>query len=387
MSKKKRIFSFILLFIFLSLNKIDVFAKEELNYVKCGTARGIPKPVPQLTTIAYNFLIIGTPIILVAFSVVTLIKAIASTKEEEITKAKGKLVKKLIITAIIFLTSFVVQFAVNRVSQSATDKDTFAKCTSCFLYYSTRNCPVDEKGSGNDVTSNIVVPQDPNLNQGGSNITSNTRSSSTGDFTNDEIDKLALFTMSFEGGLDSNGVPLYNNFGECYALSSSEHSITIGAGGWMGQTGQKLLKRIRTNHPDVFNRLDTEGIGNDLDNADWGHYCIKKGSAKAKAIIAIITSDEGKKEQDIQIREDMVDYIKEANERFNLHDKKAIAMYMNVRHIFGPNNLQARLFNKITEPYTYEKIYNFIMTDPNFNYMDGYKNRYTACKKWIEENM
>ena len=50
--------------------------------------------------------------------------------------------------------------------------------------------------------------------------------------------------MSKEGGLDSNGVPVYDNFGECYELSAYERSITIGAGGWMGQTGQKLLKHF-----------------------------------------------------------------------------------------------------------------------------------------------
>ena len=193
--------------------------------------------------------------------------------------------------------------------------------------------------------------------------------------------------MSWEGGLDSNGVPLYNNFGECYALSESEHSITIGAGGWMGQTAQKLLKRIRTNYPETFKKLDTENISSDLDNSDWGKYCISKDSAKAKAIINIITSGDGKKEQDALIREDMVEYIKEANDRFDLHDKKAIAMYLNVRHIFGPNNLQTRLFDKMTKPYTYEQVYNILINDSNFNYRDGYVNRYKASKEWIDKNL
>ena len=388
--KKKRYMYLLFGFILFNFNKLSVLAKEtDITYVKCGTARGIPEPVPQLTTLAYNLLIFATPLVLVAFSIVTLIKALASTKEEEITKAKGKLIKKLIITAIVFLTAFIVRFAVNRVATASTDKNTFAKCTSCFLYHSRRNCPYDEKGSGNDVTNVTTIPDDPTRSRGDSNIVSNSTSNkiNTGDFTDKEIDGLARFTMSYEGGLDSNGVPIYSNFGECYALSSSEHSITIGAGGWMGQTGQKLLKRIRTNHPDVFNRLDTQGIGNDIDNADWGHYCVGANSDKAKAIIAIITSEEGKKEQDIQIREDMVEYIKEANERFDLHDKKGIAIYMNVRHIFGPNNLQSRLFDKLTKPYTYEQIYNFIMTDSNFNYKEGYKNTYNASKEWIDKNL
>ena len=43
-------------FILFNIDKVHVFAKEELSYVKCGTSTGIPRPVPQLTTIAFTFL-------------------------------------------------------------------------------------------------------------------------------------------------------------------------------------------------------------------------------------------------------------------------------------------------------------------------------------------
>ena len=34
---------------------------NNLEYVKCGNAAHIPKPVPQLTTVAYTLLIVATP--------------------------------------------------------------------------------------------------------------------------------------------------------------------------------------------------------------------------------------------------------------------------------------------------------------------------------------
>lgn len=176
MNKKTKIFVvFYFLVVALILIKVDnigSIARTTLEYVKCGNSHGIPKPIPQLTTIAFTFLLVVTPILLIAFSIITLIKAISSSNAEEIGKAKTKLLKKLIISAIIFLVSFLVQFIVNRVITNSSDKNTFAKCMSCFLYYSDTNCPVDSSGSGNGVTSNTTTPPDKHNNRG-SNRNSN----------------------------------------------------------------------------------------------------------------------------------------------------------------------------------------------------------------------
>ena len=189
MREKKRIIKviyFIILGVILfNFNKLSVLAKEtDISYVKCGTARGIPKPVPQITTLAYTLLVVGTPIILVAFSIITLIKAISSNKEEEITKAKGKLLRKLVIAALIFLTYPIVRFAVNRIAVKDSDKSSFGSCLNCFLFYSSSNCPYDSKGSGNEVTSNTTIPDDPTRSRGDSNIVSNSTKYTPGSVTN-----------------------------------------------------------------------------------------------------------------------------------------------------------------------------------------------------------
>lgn len=118
-----------------------------LDYVACGTAKGIPEPIPQLTTIAYTLLMVGAPIVLIIFAIISLMKANTSGNPDNILKAKDKLFKKFILTGVVFVTAGIVQFVIMRVTSNDNDKSTFGKCLSCFLYYS--NC--EESDSGNNV--------------------------------------------------------------------------------------------------------------------------------------------------------------------------------------------------------------------------------------------
>ncbi len=114
----------------------------KLEYINCGTANKIPKPIPQLTTVAYTLLIVGTPIVLIAFSIVTLLKSISSGNADDVAKAKNNVIKKFITTALIFLTAALVQFVIIRVSNPADsdDKSSITNCIRCFLYYSGSSC-------------------------------------------------------------------------------------------------------------------------------------------------------------------------------------------------------------------------------------------------------
>lgn len=106
-------------------------------YVACGDATGIPGPVPELTSIAYTLLIIATPIILIIFSIVALVKAIVAGSQDDILKARKKLVRKFLATALVFFVAGIVQFIVTKAA-SASEKSTISTCLSCFLYNS--NC-------------------------------------------------------------------------------------------------------------------------------------------------------------------------------------------------------------------------------------------------------
>ena len=119
---------------------------NNLDYVACGTATKIPKPFPQLTTVAYTLLITATPLVLIVFSIITLVKAIMSGNIEDVTKAKGKLLKKVIIAVIIFLVAGLVQYVLNRVTTNDDDKNSMATCMKCFLYFNDKDCPKVEYG-------------------------------------------------------------------------------------------------------------------------------------------------------------------------------------------------------------------------------------------------
>ena len=188
MSRKYKIL-FVIYFVIVGIviftsNDLSMYANK-LEYVKCGTATGIPKPVPQLTTIAYTLLVAGTPIILIAFSIITLVKATVGGNADEITKARSKLFKKFIIAAVIFLSSSIVQFVLLKVTSNNNDSESVTACLKCFLYYSDGRCPASdtgndiEKGTHNRVHSNVAIPTTSNRKSNNTNVGSNTISNGT----------------------------------------------------------------------------------------------------------------------------------------------------------------------------------------------------------------
>lgn len=118
-----------------------------LEYVGCGNADGIPKPVPQLTTIAYTLLVVGVPLILITFSIITLVKANASGNADDILKARLKLMKKVIIAGLVFLVAAIVQLVIFRVAANDEDQSTMNECLKCFLFYNSKNCYASTSGN------------------------------------------------------------------------------------------------------------------------------------------------------------------------------------------------------------------------------------------------
>ena len=105
---------------------------DNLVYVKCKNTQDIPVMVPQLISFIFNFLKIVTPIILVIISIITLLKALAASKEDEIKKAQNSLIKKLIAGALIFFIASIVQFVVLKVADNDEGEE-FMDCVNCFL--------------------------------------------------------------------------------------------------------------------------------------------------------------------------------------------------------------------------------------------------------------
>lgn len=105
---------------------------DNLTYVKCGDAYDIPSQAPALISFAVNLLKIATPIVLIIVGIITLVKAVAATKEDEIKKAQNSLIKKVIASVMVFFVVSVVQFVILRVADK-TEHGSISSCMSCFL--------------------------------------------------------------------------------------------------------------------------------------------------------------------------------------------------------------------------------------------------------------
>lgn len=169
MKNKKKIIM-IIVTIMLFVIPTVVFAapsRQNLEYVACGDATGIPKPVPQLVSTLYTLLIIGTPIVLVIFSIVALTKAITSGSQDDIRKAQGKLVKKFIAAALVFFIAGLVQFVITKAADGS-EKDSIVACIDCFLYYDGTNCAPSSSGNEvvlpNEEDDDFVIPTAPTTN-------------------------------------------------------------------------------------------------------------------------------------------------------------------------------------------------------------------------------
>ena len=106
-------------------------------YVKCGTM--IPKMadiIPKLTSTIVDIIKIAVPVLLIVFGMLDLGKAVAAQKEDEIKKAQGLFVKRLISAAIVFFVFVVVELVFNliAVSTEGTNKSTnIWNCVNCFI--------------------------------------------------------------------------------------------------------------------------------------------------------------------------------------------------------------------------------------------------------------
>ncbi len=396
MKNKYKIF----MYIYFAIVSIIVLTTDSLSkagtileYVGCGSAEGIPKPVPQLTTIGYTLLIVGTPLILIIFSIVAMIKAISAGKPDEIMKARGKLIKKFIAAAIIFLTATIVQFVITRFATTVTDENDVIDCMNCFLFYNRESCHPSETGNG--VTDKTTKPTYDNManpttgNRDDKDNNSNNNSSSGNTQSSSNIEAIRKMFYAVETGGQVYGQARYDDITEAYAATVNETAITIGAGGWFANEGRDLLIKIQNADPETFKKLDTAGIAEDI-KGDWSKYNIRSGSEKGIAIKNIIGSDIGKKMQDEMMDEQINKYLQTAKDA-GITDLGGQVMYAEIMHC-GGKGAADRILGHATTPYNAESIYKAVTTswpeDANLNApINGslYRSRHDKVYGWINE--
>lgn len=183
-----------------------------------------------------------------------------------------------------------------------------------------------------------------------------------------------------ESGGQVYGNNKYDCFVGAYTATELEHAITIGAGQWMGTEAKTLLNNIRKANASTFKKLDTAGIGDDLDKKDWSKYSVAADSDKATCIKNIISSTVGKKCQDNLMDSQMETYMAEAK-KLGVTELDAQAMCANFTHQGGLSATK-RVLGKTKKPYTLDNIYAACCTDTG-NQVGAYKSR----QKFVYENL
>lgn len=179
----------------------------------------------------------------------------------------------------------------------------------------------------------------------------------------------------------------YSDFTEAYTNSSEEHAITIGAGQWYATEAQTLLKRIHDADTAQWDRLDSIGLWEQVQEADWSCFNISRNSQFANLIVRLISSKTGVKCQDSLMDEQLATYVDEAFKQ-GVTDARGQAMCVNFRHQGGQGAV-TRILAKTQKPYTLDNLYAACQTDTG-NQIGAYKSRqrfvYNALKTYFPES-
>lgn len=84
----------------------------------CGS---IPQEITDTIGQIYNILLIAIPVMIVLFSLIDLVKGVIGSKEEDIKKSTGILLKRVITGLVAFLILAIVKFGIGLLQTGNTD--------------------------------------------------------------------------------------------------------------------------------------------------------------------------------------------------------------------------------------------------------------------------
>lgn len=118
-------------------NKDNIYNNVEsadATTYSCGNAMvsDIPGSILDTVHIAYMVIQVVVPVILVVMGMVTLLKSVTSSKEDEIKKAQMGFVKKLITGALVFFVFVIVKLLISFAATSDRSPK-IVDCMDCFL--------------------------------------------------------------------------------------------------------------------------------------------------------------------------------------------------------------------------------------------------------------
>lgn len=203
-------------------------------------------------------------------------------------------------------------------------------------------------------------------------------------YTQSQMNILIKIIAAVETGGQIYGQARYDDYTPAYANCSNETSCTIGAFQEYGSLAKGLLQEILNTYPTTFRKYDNAGIESDLQRASWTGYSPARGSAKAKAIQAIISSPDGIKVQNNRIQKQMESHIAFAQKQ-GVSDVDALFICANFIHQ-GGQSACTRILKKTQKPYTLDHLYAACKTDTG-NQVGAYKTRQQKVYGWLKEKI
>ena len=197
------------------------------------------------------------------------------------------------------------------------------------------------------------------------------------------ITVLRKILYAVESGGQIYGKQNYAAFAGVGKNTPNEVAITIGAGQWYGARARLLLQQIKNTYPADFSRLDTAGIATDL-KKNWDRYGVTAGSTKGKCIIAIISSDAGRKCQDILMDKQIAKHAASIEKTYGEMPDTAMMECINIVHLGGISALK-RILAKTAKPYTAKSIYVALNMDPADRSNDNQVGDYVSRQKKVYE--
>lgn len=205
-------------------------------------------------------------------------------------------------------------------------------------------------------------------------------------------DKQLEILVNIIGGVESGG-QIYGNrrygaYAAAGANNKNEVTCTLGWAQNYGANARELCQRIFDQDSEGFRAADTANIEKKL-KKDWVALKWNPTSKQKAALIAIITTDTGKRIQDEMFLEIAQTYIRDAEE-FGITDVQAQVMWCEIQHLGGLEPTK-RIFRRATKPYTPASIYNSLLQDQcdtsNDNQVGDklYQSRHQCCVMWCRQ--
>ena len=194
------------------------------------------------------------------------------------------------------------------------------------------------------------------------------------------------------GAVESGG-QIYGNrnyaaYAGQYAASPYEYTCTLGWAQFYGVKAQRLVQNIFQASPFAFRSIDTNGLIEKRLGGDWVSEMWDPSDAERSTLIRLITSDIGKKQQDLLFRADMAPIVSYCEQTFT-QNAKAVIMYAEIAHL-GGQAAANRIFQRCMGSYSTNRILASLRQDQN-DYSNNqqvgdsmYDLRHAKCAEFVE---